>query len=79
MLFRSLPLARLEAAERSRRIALAVSSLTETHREIFDLFYTQNRSYEEIADMTGLSLGTVKSRLFRAREALQRKLGDLVV
>lgn len=67
-----------ENKERERRLGLALESLSEPYREIVDMFYTQNLSYEDIAQKTGLSLGTVKSRLFRAREALQRKLGDLI-
>jgi RNA polymerase sigma-70 factor (ECF subfamily) len=36
-------------------------------------------SYEEIAEITGVSLGTVKSRLTRGREALRRRLMSYVV
>ncbi len=67
-----------EEKERNRRIGSALQSLAQPYQEIVAMFYQQEMSYEEIARKTGLSLGTVKSRLFRAREALQRKLGDLI-
>jgi len=68
----------MENEERLRRMRLAVDSLSAPYRDIVERFYLNSQSYEEIAQQTGLSLGTVKSRLFRAREALQRKLGDLI-
>jgi len=67
-----------EEKERERRMASGLLSLSQPYREIVEMFYQKGMSYEDIASQTGLSLGTVKSRLFRAREALQRKLGDLI-
>lgn len=45
-----------------------VSRLSERHREVFVLRELEGRSYEEIAQLTGTNLGTVKSRLNRARQ-----------
>ena len=45
----------------------AVSQLPEHHRVVFVLRELEGKSYEEIADITGCNLGTVKSRLNRAR------------
>jgi RNA polymerase sigma-70 factor, ECF subfamily len=45
----------------------AVSKLPEHHRLVFVLREMEGKSYEEIADITGVNLGTVKSRLNRAR------------
>ena len=50
-------------------------------REVLTLFYLRELSIGEVADILGIPLGTVKSRLFRARHLLRRELearGDLV-
>jgi RNA polymerase sigma factor (sigma-70 family) len=50
-------------------------------REVLTLFYLRELSLGEVADVLGVPLGTVKSRLFRARHLLRRELearGDLV-
>jgi RNA polymerase sigma-70 factor (ECF subfamily) len=71
-------MAREEKKERSERLAKALHSLPDHHRELCDLYYAKQRSFDEIARETGLAIGTIKSRLFRARESMQRKLGDLI-
>ena len=43
---------------------------------LLDLYYGQQLSYEEMAAATGLSQGTLKSRLSRAREALKKILEE---
>lgn len=68
----------LELRERHERVRRAIESLTPEHRRLIDLFYVQERTYDEIVEITRLSPGTVKSRLFRARAILERKLADLV-
>lgn len=56
----------------------AVTELPDHHREVFELREMQGKSYEEIAEITGVKLGTVKSRLNRARnkfaEIISRKM-----
>lgn len=52
----------------------AISKLSEKHRTLVVLRDLQGLSYEEITESTGLSEGTVKSRLSRARALLQEKL-----
>ena len=60
--------------ERKQLLWTAVSRLSDEHREIIVLRDINDYTYEQIAQMTGLEPGTVKSRLFRAREALKKQL-----
>jgi RNA polymerase sigma-70 factor (ECF subfamily) len=55
----------------------AINSLPEYQRAMVVLYHTQRKSYEEIAEIMGLPIGTVKSRLNRARLALKTKLEPL--
>ena len=57
------------------RIAVGMEKLGAKHREILILRNVKNLSYEEIAVILGLSVGTVKSRIARARETLRARLG----
>jgi len=57
------------------RVAAGMEQLSEKHREILVLRNVQNLSYEEIAEILKISVGTVKSRIARARESLREKLG----
>ncbi len=52
-------------------IQQGLNQLASEHREIIVLRDIENLSYQEISEITGLAEGTVKSRLFRARVALQ--------
>ena len=52
----------------------ALERLSPLHREALELLLTQGFSYEEIAQITAVPLGTVKSRVNQARRALQRLL-----
>lgn len=63
-----------ERAERRAEIETLVGQLQPIYRELVVLRHTQDLSYDEIAEVTGLPLGTVKNRLFRAREALRQLL-----
>ena len=56
----------------------AIGQLSEKLRSIIILKEVEGFSYEEIADVLGCSRGTVKSRLFRARERLKELLADYV-
>jgi RNA polymerase sigma-70 factor (ECF subfamily) len=58
------------------RIAESMELLNEKHREILILRNVQNNSYEEIASILEISIGTVKSRIARARESLRIKMGN---
>jgi len=69
-----LPAADLENQELGRRIGEALASLGEDQRMAFVLREYENLDYGEIAAITGVNEGTVKSRLFRAKEALRERL-----
>jgi RNA polymerase sigma-70 factor (ECF subfamily) len=57
----------------------AIDSLPLAYREVVVLRDIEDLRYEEIATMLDVPVGTVKSRLFRAREMLQEKLLDYAV
>lgn len=56
----------------------SVKKLPLHHREVFVLRELEGKSYEEIAEITGVNLGTVKSRLNRARNAFAEIVEPLV-
>jgi RNA polymerase sigma-70 factor (ECF subfamily) len=56
-------------------IAAGMEKLSPKHREVLILRNVKNLSYEEIAEILAISVGTVKSRIARARESLRAKLG----
>jgi RNA polymerase sigma-70 factor, ECF subfamily len=59
------------------RIFEAIDALPQDFREAVVLSDLEGLNYQEIADVIGVPLGTVKSRLFRGRKALQEKLYDI--
>ena len=63
-----------ERRERRAEIEEVVSLLQPAYRELIVLRHSHDLSYDEIADVTGLPLGTVKNRIFRAREAMRELL-----
>ena len=63
-------------AERSRAIAEALTHITDDQRTAIVLYDVEGYDYGEIAEMTGVSLGTVKSRIHRGRLALRDLLAD---
>ena len=63
-------------AEQSTRIRRALDRLSENHRRILELRYWGDLSYGEIGDTLGIKLGTVMSRLSRARAQLAEHLDE---
>ena len=61
-------------AERSRVLAAALATITVDQRAAIVMFDVEGYDYAEIADITGVSLGTVKSRIHRGRLALRDRL-----
>ena len=57
-------------------IERAVDNLPEPHRTILVLVDLENQSYEEAATILDVPIGTVRSRLFRARRMIQDALRD---
>jgi RNA polymerase sigma-70 factor (ECF subfamily) len=55
-------------------ISGAVGQLRVEYREVVVLRFQEGLAYEEIAEITGLPLGTVKTHLHRARKAMVRSL-----
>src|SRR5512137_170204 len=67
---------RLEQAEFQARLDWAVESLPSDQKSVFVLRVHESLSYEEISRTLGLPLGTVMSRLNRARQKLKELLAD---
>ena len=72
------PEAVLEETERAQLLQQAIGSLPEYQRAMVTLYHGQQKSYEEIAEIMDLPIGTVKSRLNRARLALKEKLSGIL-
>jgi RNA polymerase sigma-70 factor (ECF subfamily) len=68
----------LERADLRRRIDAALARLPETQRQAFVLHVDADLSYREIAESLGISIGTVMSRLYYARQKLRAYLSPLV-
>lgn len=64
------------AAERSRALAAALARIGDDQRTAIVLYDIEGYDYTEIANLTGVSLGTVKSRIHRGRLALRAILVD---
>ncbi len=60
--------------EKGRLITEAIENLPDKYREVINMRHKQELPYEEIAEELGVPLGTVKARLFRARELLKKRL-----
>jgi RNA polymerase sigma-70 factor (ECF subfamily) len=65
--------------EDARRIHAALDELALEHREVLVLRFLEEMTYEDIAAVTGCQLGTVKSRLHYAKQALRRVLERAVI
>lgn len=63
------------ALDEAARLRAAIEALPEKYRTVITLYHLQGKQYEEIAEVLGLPMGTVKTHLFRAKEQLRRLLG----
>ena len=66
----------LDRTELSQDLNRALSSLPSSLREAFVMKHVEGRSYEEMADLLGTTVGALKMRVHRAREALQALLEE---
>lgn len=64
----------LENKEKSTIIFKAINTLSESQRVVFTLAKVDGKSYQEIVEITGRSLSSVESLIFRAKKNLQEKL-----
>ena len=67
-------LASVIAAERAEIVAEAVAGLSAPYREVLTLRFEEDMKLEEIAEVTGAPLSTIKSRVQRALESLRRRI-----
>ena len=64
----------VEARELAQAVGRAIAGLADHYRMPFVLFHQEEMSYEEISQALALPLGTIKSRVHRARERLYEEL-----
>lgn len=68
---RTPPASEAEEVGDEERLRRAVEALPPDYRLVLSLRYTAGHRYEEIAELTGQPLGTVKTKIFRAKQALK--------
>lgn len=67
---------RVALGESIGHLRVAMQTLSDEHREVLSMRHFQELSYAEIGEILDLPPGTVMSRLYRARKALVRALGE---
>ena len=68
---------KMELAELRRKIESVLNKLPQSLRELFVLRHINEFSYEEISEIRGLPIGTVKNRVFRAKEMIRELLEEV--
>ena len=63
-------------AEEKKRIQESIDALPPRYKEVIVLRHQEEQSYEEISEKLDIPLGTVKARIFRAREMLKKQLRE---
>jgi RNA polymerase sigma-70 factor (ECF subfamily) len=66
----------LEHKERSETIYLAINTLPESQKTVFTLAKLDGKTYQEIVEITGKSMSSLESIMFRAKKNLQKKLAN---
>lgn len=72
------PYGHLRNRERWEAIQAAIGELAEEYQELIVLRHFGELSYEEIAQLKGMPLGTVKNKLFRGRQMLKGRLAEFL-
>ncbi len=62
--------------QRQKVVQEAIEELPKKYRKVIEMRHMEEKSYQEIADVLDLPLGTVKAHIFRARELLYKALKD---
>jgi len=62
--------------QRQNMVREAIKDLPPKYRRVIEMRHMEEKSYQEIADILDLPLGTVKAHIFRARELLYKSLKD---
>lgn len=65
---------KLELSEESKYLINKIQKLDDVYRQVIELRYFEELSYSEIASILGCNEGTVKSRLFKAKELLKQMI-----
>ncbi|MFQ5559583.1 MAG: RNA polymerase sigma factor [Nitrospinota bacterium] len=68
-----------ETMDRKRLIKAGMQKLSENHREIMDLVFFQEFNYQQVADVLGIPVNTVKTRVFHAKAAFKAALNRMGV
>jgi len=66
----------LEHKEQSETIYLAINTLPESQKTVFTMAKLDGKTYQEIVEITGKSMSSVESIMFRAKKNLQKKLAN---
>ena len=66
------------SGQKTKLLNEAIAKLPEKYRKVIRLRHVEEKSYEEIAEILRLPIGTVKAHIFRAREVLYRSLSDKI-
>jgi RNA polymerase sigma-70 factor (ECF subfamily) len=67
----------LAGEERAERVRQAINALRSAYREVTVLFYLEEMTVDQIAQLTGIRRNAVEVRLYRARRQLAEQLADL--
>ncbi|MCE9500083.1 MAG: sigma-70 family RNA polymerase sigma factor [Leptospira sp.] len=65
---------KLELSDESAYLIKKINQLEDIYRQVIELRYFEEMSYSEIASIVGCNVGTVKSRLFKAKEFLKHMI-----